>query len=141
MRYIISLFLIIILILLGLYNYDNYKKYGDELKKRKFRSFGGLEIDSLTKDMFIATNLIDTVFGVDYQKAVPKDEILQVGTSISINARVKNGDTVSVDYMFIHKGRVWKIVLSTLPVFLWIYLFLKYFKIDLKKMVIRKRNA
>lgn len=141
MRLIVAAIIIIALVSMGIYNYFNFEDYYAELKTRTNWNIGGLVISEINARSFKAATTRDTVIALNYRDVFPKWDELTVGSSVSIKSLHLNGDTVNVQEMYIHKGREWKIGLSLIPLFLWLYIFVKYFRFDRKQFRVIKRNA
>ena len=115
------------------------KEYEAAKLSRKYWKLGYLRVDSIYDGRFFATNISDTVYGVNYKKALPKKRDLKTGDLISIKGKHIEDRTVSIDFIHFHDGRIWKILISVVPVLVIAWFFFKYFKFDRKQLRFTKR--
>ena len=141
MKLIIQISLILIAILA--LSYYDYAIHGEEYelmkRNRSYWKVGYLKVEGINKQSFWATNRNDTVIGIEYNNALSKDRKLELGDLISLKGKHIAGDTVSVDFIHFHDGRIWKIIISVVPVLIVGFFFFRYFKIDSKIMRFVKR--
>lgn len=124
-------------------SYYDYSIHGDEYQaeklSRKYWKLGYVEVDSILNGRFYATNITDTVYGINYKNALPEGRDLKIGDLISIKGKHIENRTVNIDFIHFHDGRIWKILISVLPVLIIVWFFFKYFKFDTNKLRFTKR--
>lgn len=136
---VISL-LTILLILLGFYdNKYNGEEYRIEKRKNPEWNLGGIYVKQVTDSFFYADGIRDSIVGINYKKALPKGENLQIGDLLQIKSIHLNGDTVDVKFIHISRTRTYKIWLSVIPVFIIFFLFFKYFRFNKEKFIFEER--
>lgn len=124
-------------------SYYDFSIHGEEYEKMKrerdYWTVGYVYIDSLSEGAFHASSRTDTVTAIDYQDALQDGRKLVLGDLISLKGKHIIGNTVSVDFIHFHDGRIWKVIISIIPVIILGFIFMKFFKYDkrMKRIVIK----
>ncbi len=140
-----KLFVQIILILATIFGlaYYDHAIHGDEyeqMKKSKdYWKVGYVTVENIYDKSFYATNTSDTVIGFDYIASLPNGRQLETGDLISLKGKHTSADSVEVDFIHFHDGRIWKITISIIPVLVLAVLFPLFFRFDKTKRRLVKK--